>query len=81
VEKSARVERPQAAEPSDLETDVVAALVVVAALDESDVDEEESEEELPDSEDAAVPEMSAPWGELLRGPPWPLRRSLRESLR
>lgn len=80
VQKSVRVGQPQAAEPSDLGTDLVAA-----ALDESDdedEDEDESEEELPDSlEEATAPELSAPLRELLRGPLPALRRSSRESLR
>jgi hypothetical protein len=80
--RSRRARWPQAAEPSDFGTDLVAVLVV-AALDESDVDEVESEEELPDSlEDAGALVVSDPWCELLREPlPAPRRWSLRESLR
>jgi hypothetical protein len=48
VEKPAGGEPPQAAEPSDFGTDVVAVLVV-AVLDESDFVEDASVEELPDS--------------------------------
>jgi hypothetical protein len=59
------------------------AVVLLAVLGESDLDEVESEEELPDSlEDAVALVESDPWCELLREPLPELRReSLRESLR
>jgi len=54
VQKPPTREQSQAAEPSDLETDLEAVVVVPALPEESpDVDEEEPEDELPDSPDAA----------------------------
>jgi hypothetical protein len=80
--EAGEAKRPQAAEPSDFGAEPVAVLVV-AGLDESDVDEDEPEDELPGSlEDAGVLVASDPWCELLREPlPEPRRESVRESLR
>ena len=54
IGQSSTGDQSQAAEPSDLDDDLVAVLVVPALVEES-ADEDESEEELPDVlEDAEV---------------------------